>query len=40
MSGKAKYIEGTKIGPDNILFLERLHGNQGRFKCPKCGRED
>lgn len=34
-----KYIENTKIGPHNTLFLERLKNKKGRFVCSFCGKE-
>lgn len=36
-----KYKAGDRIGPNNILLLERLTDKQyeykGKFKCPECG---
>lgn len=36
----AKYFPGMRLGPHNILMLERIGSNKGRFQCPYCGRED
>lgn len=39
-----KYEPGTRVGPNNILFIKEL-GHMGKyrtgyFKCPVCGREN
>lgn len=41
---KCKYNNGDKIGPHNIIMIERTYKDNnnhwhGNFKCPKCGKE-
>lgn len=35
-----KYFPGMRLGPHNILMLERLGSNKGRFQCPYCKNEN